>query len=111
MEEGEEGGEGGSGREGREGRGGGGEEGEEGEGRKNKKLINLCFQGYGTILPSTSKACYMQPCQGQRKKTKAYSVTLLIWVLEIKALLDVTIILNTTILLEILKNKGASPLP
>ena len=60
------------------GGGGGEEEGGEGEekekegreGGNDKKLVNLCFQGYGTILRSTSRQamCNLAEVRGRRQR-------------------------------------------
>ena len=56
-----------------------------GNGKKwlKKNLANLYFQGYGTILPSTSRHA---KCNLVEARGGSDSVTPVIWILEIKAL-------------------------
>ena len=71
--------------------GGGGGEGREGgwkEMIKKKNLVNLYFQGYGTILPSTSRHA---KCNLVEARGGSDSVTPVIWILEIKVLSEMAI--------------------
>jgi len=55
---------------------------------KKKNLVNLYFQGYGTILPSTSRHA---KCNLVEARGGSDSVTPVIWILEIKVLSEMAI--------------------